>query len=172
MAILDAEIKRLQVKLRIWTARRDRVRDVAHEVMIAMELQKVEGAADRLRRQKNPAALEVYDVLAIPDQYLKVTVKMSLREWKRLRSMIPDIQTRTDLPEMDVMTEVENAALKKVLLAKSVCPKCKGVGEVAQGVEVWPCDGCNGPAGEGATGLVETVVPGARLTWGEHLRLE
>jgi hypothetical protein len=168
IAVLVSEQKRLAAKLAMWTGRRDRIKNVAHEVMIALELQQVEGASDRLRRQKNPVALECYDVLAIPDQYMKVNVKMSMREWKRLLSMIPDRATRTDMPAMLVNSEVENAVLKAALLERLDCQTCKGTGQVpsADGKSVEDCAACVG------VGTIATVIAGARLTTGEHLRLE
>lgn len=168
IAVLMAEQKRLAAKLATWTGRRERIKNVAHEVMIAFELQKIVGASDTLRRQKNPAALECYDVLAIPDQYLKVVVRMSLREWKRLLAMIPDKATRDDMPEMLVNTEVENAVLKAALQAREDCAACKGTGQVpaADGKSVEDCLPCLG------TGAIAVGIPGARLTVGEHLRLE
>ncbi len=146
-----------------WQGRYDRLKNMVHGIMIAMELPKLEGATDRFRRQNNPEAVEVFDVATLPDEYLKATIRMPLSTWKFL------IETHRLEPNPEIITvtsDVDTTKLKKALQARVECHYCLGVGERASDGGVHACENCEG------TGQVSATVPGARLSRGEHLRVE
>src|SRR6185312_2857181 len=60
-AMAKAEEERAAKWRKRWEANYERLKNMVHGVMVALELPKVEGATDRFRRQKNPIALEITD---------------------------------------------------------------------------------------------------------------
>lgn len=171
-AIAKAEEERAAKWRKRWEASYERLKNMVHGVMMALDLQKVEGATDRLRRQKNPVSLEITDTAAIPERYLKATIRMSFEEWKRVTDYLGQnhvLLLRTIHPV--VTSEVDTVALKAVLLEKIICADCKGSGGPVDlteygGGDKEPCPTCGG------IGTVSATVPGAKLTQSEHLRCE
>ncbi len=148
-----------------WEARYNRLATMVHGVMVAMDVQKLEGATDRFRRQNNPEATEIVDLNALPDEYLRATIKMPLSTWKFL------VESHRLEPNPDIIkvtSEVDAVKLKAALQSSVECAKCAGCGQMVtvDGGDVSDCQNCEG------TGQVRATIPGARLTRGEHLRVE
>ena len=118
-AVAKAEKERLAQQQAKWEGRHERLRAMVLGVMQAMNVPKLEGATDRLRRQKNPVALEITDTLQIPEQYLKATIQMPFAEWRVLLDAaaggIPFVPTATTFR---VTSEVDTAAVKAALLVE------------------------------------------------------
>lgn len=148
-----------------WEARYNRLATMVHSVMVMLDVPKLEGATDRFRRQQNPEATEVYDMAAVPDVYLKATVRLSMYTWKAL---VKEHKLEPDPAFITVTSEVDAVKLKAALQSSVDCSMCKGVGELAidQGKDTAACPGCAG------LGQVRATIPGARLTRGEHMRVE
>lgn len=157
-ATAKAEEERAAKWRKKWEANYERLKNMVHGVMLALDLPKVEGATDRFRRQKNPVALEITDAKLIPEQYLKATIKMPLSAWKELIACDAPGLAR----DFTVTSEVDTASVKAALQVKVKCALCDGTGLVDE-------EGCNFCRGEKA---VAQNVPGARLVQGEHLRVE
>ncbi len=147
-----------------WEARYNRLATMVHGVMVAMDVQKLEGATDRFRRQNNPEATEVYDAAALPDEYLKGTIKLPYADVKWLLAAARN--SSLDTSNLVITSDVDAVKLKAALQANVDCHYCQGIGEIPTGGEVNPCQNCEG------TGQVRATIPGARLTRGEHLRVE
>ncbi len=145
-----------------WDARYRHLATMVHGVMVAMDVQKLEGATDRFRRQNNPEATEIVDVAALPVEYLKTTVRMPKPVWDAIVLAVK----KEELAQMTVSNDVDAVKLKAALQANVDCHYCQGIGEIPTGGEVNPCQNCEG------TGQVRATIPGARLTRGEHLRVE
>lgn len=151
-----------------WDARYNRLASMVHANMVENNLDKLEGATSRFRRQLNPEALDPFDTTAIPDEYLKVRLTMPLSEFKLLIGAMSE-DGRVRLQSFRVGdNEVDAVALKKALQSTVDCHDCAGFGQKASedGKRVESCEGCEG------TGQVPKTVPGARLSRGEHLRVE
>ncbi len=148
----------------LYDGRYNRLATMVHGVMVALGVDKLEGATDRFRRQNNPEALEVTDTLALPDEYLKTTVRLPKPVWDAIALAVK----KDELAQMTVTNDVDAVKLKAALQSTVECTKCLGLGVEAthDGKDVHPCDRC------GATGQVRATIPGARLTRGEHLRVE
>lgn len=116
-AIAKAEEERAAKWRKRWEANYERLKNMVHGVMIALELPKVEGATDRFRRQKNPVALEVTDATVIPADYLKANIRMPLKEWEALRDFIP---FGYSIKGLAVTSEVDTVALKAALQSGEV----------------------------------------------------
>lgn len=147
-----------------WDGRYKRLAGMVHGVMVAMDVQKLEGATDRFRRQNNPQALEVVDTAAIPDEYMKATIRLPFTVWKDIVLAVK----AEELAQMVVTSDVDAVALKKALQSTVDCHYCEGFGQKASedGKRVENCQNCQG------AGQVPKTVPGARLSRGEHLRVE
>lgn len=167
-AMAKAEEERAAKWRKRWEANYERLKNMVHGVMLALDLPKVEGATDRFRRQKNPAALEITDAKLIPEQYLKATIKMPFAEWQRVLEALPDDfdWPDSDKPSFTVTSEVDTVAVKAACLMKVPCPECEGHGLQSVADGAIECDTC------AASGMVLAKVPGARLVQGEHLRVE
>lgn len=160
-----AEQDRVAKQRAKWEGRYERLKAMVLGVMQTLEIQKVESATDRLRRQKNPVSLEVYDVTQIPEKYLNATIRMPFSGWKRLLEA-----AGAYAPEdgFSVNSEVDSSAIKAELQKHVQCPACKGDPIDAAGgrLPTVVCEVCRGEK------TVPASVPGARLTQGEHLRIE
>lgn len=145
-----------------WEGRYEHLKAMVLGVMQAMELVKVEGATDRLRRQKNPVGVEITDARAIPEKFLKVTVEMPYATWKQLlgsaAGYAPAVTAYT------VTSAVDMGALKAACLAAEhvthsyLNNRPQGVTDLEK-YEV-----------ERLERLIK--IPGARLVRTEHLRCE
>lgn len=145
-----------------WEARYNRLATMVHGVMVALDVPKLEGATDRFRRQQNPEALDPFDVAKIPDEYFKTTVRMPKPVWDAIALAVK----ADELAQMTVTNDVDAVKLKAALQATVDCKPCKGMGVIGAGGVVQDCAAC------GTSGQVPATVPGARLTRGEHLRVE
>ncbi len=148
----------------IYDARYQRLATMVHSTMVAMDVQKLEGATDRFRRQNNPEALEVVDLVALPDEYLRTTIRLPKTVWDAIALAVK----ADELAQMSITSDVDAVKLKAALQSTVDCPKCMGMGVVASanGKDVADCEPC------GHTGQVRATIPGAKLTRGEHLRVE
>lgn len=147
-----------------WMGRYNRLATMVHGVMVASDLPKLEGATDRFRRQQNPEALEIVDLVALPDEYFKTTVRMPKVVWDAIALAVK----ADELAQMTITNDVDAPKVKAALQAMVDCGPCKGVGEVASGdgKHVLVCEKCQG------AGQVRWTVKGAKLSRGEHLRVE
>lgn len=66
---IDAEIKRLQALKKASQSRADALRKKLHDAMIEMQIEKIKSPLFEIRRQKNPVAVEVYNIDLIPFEY-------------------------------------------------------------------------------------------------------
>src|SRR6185312_11754845 len=150
-AMAKAEEERAAKWRKRWEANYERLKNMVHGVMLALDLPEVEGATDRFRRQKNPVALEITDAAAVPEQYLKATVKMSFADWKALVLLAGCFGDGVEFKEIEkrfaVTSEVDSAALKAALLVRIPCKDCKGE----------TCKRCGGET------TIPASVSGARL---------
>jgi hypothetical protein len=159
-AVAKAEAERLSTWARRWENRLERVKAATVYALAAVGLKKVESAENRLRLQKNPASVEVYDVAALPDKYQSITIKMPVAAWLALKAV-----GSPDLPWDAISVgprEVDKRAIADALKRRVSCPEC--------GNEHHPLGTC--PTCDGK-GTLPAAVPGAR--WAaetEHLRVE
>lgn len=174
-AIAKAEEERAAKWRKRWESSYERLKNMVHGVMMALDLPKVEGATDRFRRQKNPVSLEITDAKLIPEEYLKSKITMPFGHWKDLVKAADSRGSASfyalNSEQVTVTSEVDTAALKAALLVKIICADCKGSGgpfDLTEygGGDKEPCPTCEG------IGTVSATVPGARLTQSEHLRCE
>jgi hypothetical protein len=152
-----------------WESRLERVKAATIYAMGAVGLKKIESAENRLRLQKNPASVDVYDVKALPDEFLNATVRMSMSRWKQI------VEAARDQPELFpwlsdtvVNTDVDKRAVAAALKARVPCPHCDSVGKsIDIEAHIVDCPQCEGEK------TILVTVPGAR--WApetEHLRCE
>jgi hypothetical protein len=111
-AVAKAEADRLATWARRWENRLERVKAATVYALGAVGLKKVESAENRLRLQKNPASVEVYDVALLPDEYIRVTYTLPLPEWKRIRTALGESESAA-WPRTDVDKRAIAEALKR-----------------------------------------------------------
>lgn len=68
---IDAEIKRLQAMKKASQSRAEALRKRVHEAMVELQIEKIKAPLFEIRRQKNPVAVEVYNIELIPFEYWK-----------------------------------------------------------------------------------------------------
>ena len=66
---IDAEIKRLQAMKKASQNRADVLRKRLHDAMMELQIEKIKAPLFEIRRQKNPVAVEVYNIDLIPFEY-------------------------------------------------------------------------------------------------------
>lgn len=91
----------------------DRLKGFVLSVMQEMDEAKLKGSTDTLRRQKNPPSLEIFDALQVPEEYMEITVKMPLAQWRRVIATVPEPCALT----MDLKEECVNEAIRAALKA-------------------------------------------------------
>lgn len=168
-AAAKTEADRLMGWARRWEARLERVKLATIEALHAVGSKKLESAENRLRLQKNPASVDVYDVTALPDEFLNVTVTIPLPAWKEIlyaaRNAGQSISDEAALwiENSKPISQADKRAVVDALKARVKCPSCGD----------WPkefietCNRCENKR------TIPATVPGAR--WApetEHLRCE
>ena len=68
---IDAEIKRLQAMKKASQNRADVMRKRLHDAMVELQIEKIKSPLFEIRRQKNPVAVEVYNIDLIPFEFWK-----------------------------------------------------------------------------------------------------
>ena len=114
------EADRLMGWARRWENRLERVKAATIEALHAVGSKKLESAENRLRLQKNPASVDVYDVAALPQQFLTVNVRMPLAQWLDL---VRDKGqwTEQNMP-LSIVSDVDKRAVAEALKARVECP--------------------------------------------------
>lgn len=112
--LAGAEIERIRARRDAWLARAERVKQICIHVLKAFPTKRVESALNRLRLQKNPASVYVFDATLIPSHMVYVTVRMTETQWKHLLSIDPMSLNPNMVKDREISLSTVKDALKSV----------------------------------------------------------
>jgi hypothetical protein len=122
-ALAKSEVQRLQARQKHFESTAERVRSMALRVLECLGVTKLEGRTHTLKKRKCPASVALWDEIAVPTEYKRVTVVLPLPSWEKLLASVTDEireQVRARIVKQE--TAVNLAAVKEALSLETPVP--------------------------------------------------